>query len=305
MGAHFGADNGVPMTRIPTLLITLSLATLSWGALFAAPATSQGGPPDCLPTQVLENDDVRIWFQGLKGHLKVFDKDNNTTTLVYDYQTVQVKELGDDNATLANFKMDRAFPQDSTCTIEENDEFVNITFTITKDVKRGTSQGQSVGEATVDVIWHWNKSAEGIKFDLFVHDWPWQSNESELAFDFNVVSGYEIESAENGLGFRNETDSKGYIEWAPNATAYYEDGHNETAIVESETTLGGENNNTADVTLRFTNATAGYNELEYDPWVGVGDYIIVLNRLIGLGVVRQVLPEPLRFVYDDLVSPTI
>lgn len=237
---------------------------------------------------------MRIWFHGLKGFVKVFDTNVSTgETAHFDYKTGEIVELAEDNATLAHMNLERAFPQTSGCTIVETDEFVNMTLTITDDVK---STGGVVGEASVDFVYHFNKSSHGAKFDLHISDWPWQSDASELAYAFDVhASEGQLVPAENGIGWQDsEGNARGYIEWASNATATYADDHEETAVVDAETTLDGDQN--ARVELRFTQASAGYDVLEYDPWAGAGAWIIVGVVLIGLAPVEDAVQHLLALV---------
>lgn len=266
--------------------VLVSLLFLGVFALAAIP-TQAIAPTSCRPGNAFESDDVRIWFHGSKAFFKVFDTNESSgQTKHFDYQSAQLAELGDENETLASMDLGRAFPQTSSCTVEETDEFVNMTIVVTDDVH---AEGGIVGDATVTVAYHFNKSAHGAKFDLFVEDWPWQGDQSELAYAFRVhTSDGSLVPAENGLGWQDdEGNARGYIEWAPNATAFYADGHNETAIVDGETTMSGDQN--ARVELRFTQASAGYTLLEYDPWVGAGLWIIVGVVLIGLGPAEDVL----------------
>jgi len=271
--------------RSTSVLVTLALVAVP---LMAAMPSNAVAPESCKPGVAFQSDDVRIWFAGHKGFFKVFDtngsEDEGPTH--FDYQMGGVSEFTDDNAALATMSLDEAFPQTSTCEIVETEEFVNMTISITDDVRDG---GHRIGTATVDFVYHFNKSSNGAKFDLFVEDWPWQGEETELAYDFRVhAANGELSEAENGIGYSDENGNpRGYIEWAPNATAIYEDEHEETAIVDSETANDGQN---AHVNLRFTNVTAGYTLLEYDPWMGSGFWIIVGPLLVGLAPVEDLLP---------------
>lgn len=256
--------------------------------LAVAPAAAEK-PGSCRPGNVFQNEEIRVWFHGSKGMLKVFDTNGTEDDGDhYTYTTGEVVEIGDANETLARMDLGHAFPQTSGCTLEETPEWVNMTFTVT-----GAVHGEgALGEATVVIAWHFNKTSHGAKFDLDVASWPWQGADSDLAYAFGVATtSGAVEPAENGVGFRDDDGaSDGYIEWAPNATATYADGHQETALVDSETVLS-QSGHAADVTLRFTNVTAGYDLLEYDPWVGVGEYVIVGGILVGLAPVEQLLPR--------------
>lgn len=267
----------------PAVLLAIALCAPSIAVLSTLSADAPGS---CQPDAVFSNEDVRIWFQGKKGHVKVFDvNETSEEGSHYAYRTGEIVEVAPDGATPARMGLERAFPQTSECSVVETDEWVNMTLTVTDDVR---VDGAPDGQATVTFRYHFNKSSQGAKFDLAVEGWPWQS-EGQLAYAFDVTtSGGAIEAAENGVGFRDEAGvSKGYVEWAPTATATYDDGHTEESLVDSDVAVDGQ---TARVVLTFTNATAGYAALDYDPWAGVGEYAIVGGLLIGLAHVEDLLP---------------
>lgn len=271
---------------VALLLLTVPFAGLAHG----------GAGPACKPGDVFENGDVRIWFQGTKGFVKVFDAnasregEEGGEGSHYAYTTGEVVELGADGARLAWMGLENAYPKTGACAIEETDETVDLTFSVTDDVR---APGGRVGEATVVFAYHFNKTAQGAKFDLRVVAWPWQSGDGLLAYSFDVqASGATLEAAENGVGVRGEDGaSRGYVEWAPNATATYADGHEETSLVNATSRVSG---GRAEVTLRFTNVTAGYARLDYDPWAGVGEWVVLGGRLVGLASVTSLLPAPAR-----------
>lgn len=278
------------MTRTLSLLTVFALVST---ALAVAPALSADAPESCRPGNVFQNEDVRIWFHGSKGFVKVFDTNGTDDEGThYQYKTIAVQErVVNGSAVHAWMNLERAYPQSSTCTVEETNEWVNMTITITDRVQPGAGgEGPTLGDATVTFSYNFNKTANGAKFDLQVDSWPWQQPDTELAYTFDVhVAGGSIESAENGVGFRDSNNmSQGYITWAANATAHYDDGHNETALVDSDTAIDGD---TARIDLRFTNVTAGYESLVYDPWIGVGEYIIVGGILVGLAPIEEILPR--------------
>lgn len=96
------------------------------------------------------------------------------------------------------------------------------------------------------------------------------------------------ERSSNGIGWQDaDGNARGYIEWAAKATVTYADGHNETAVVDSETQMSGDQN--ARVELRFTQASPDSTLLEYDPWAGMGAWILVGPRLVGLAPAEDLL----------------
>lgn len=285
-------------------IATVAAVMLLSGAI---PALAQGpgdppggdGPPSspagCQPGEVVDNEDLRIWFQGKKGQLQVFKKNSSNDGIEgkYQYKQIEIVELDEANETVARLNLENAEPMSSDCSVERSGNWVNVTYEVTDEVRTpGEDDGPTVGQADVVFVYHFNTTDDSAKFDLNIQEWPWQSTEEhELAYGFDVTSDWVIEPAENGLGFRdNETgESEAFIEWAPNATAHYEDGHNETALVDSNTT-GSDHHVTTQ--LRFTNVTAGYVELDYDPTVAVGPYVIVADVLVPMTDVPPVLRGP-------------
>lgn len=251
------------------------------------------GPPDCLPQNVVDNEDVRVWFHGFKGQLKVWSKDNGSLDGGYQYKTLSITELDEDGDEAAWFNYERAYPQSATCDIEEDDTFLNITYTVDGAVRALPGDGPSVGDVTVTFEYHFNKTDDSAKFDLMVEEWPWQE-EGTLAYGFEATSEeWTIEPADNGLGFEDEDgQAQASITWAENATATYEDEHTEEALVES--TVDATDHH-ATVDLEFTNVTAEYVELDYDPTVGVGPYIIVANHLLTEDDLS--FPEPVHGLF--------
>lgn len=246
------------------------------------------GHPGCLPGDALENDDVRIWFHGSKSFVKVFDKVHGGH---YQFKSSALYELDSEGTPVAKLNLERAAPQHSTCEVTEDETFVNVTFEVTEEVRAAT--GGSVGEATVLFKYKFNKSALGAKFDLIVEDWPWaeEATSHELAYDLSVTAGeLTLESADNGVGIRNETGTVGFVEWAENATVTYENGTEAEANVTSEAT-GDEHH--LDIRLTFTEVEGGYVHLFMDPWLYVGDYLIVAGHLIGLARFEELLPPAL------------
>lgn len=277
--------------RMRVLLVVLSLL----GASLLGSASLGASAGACKPGNVFENENVRVWFHGSKGMVKVFDANESREGgeggdgSHYSYTTGEIEEVDADGNVVASMNLGRAFPRTSDCTVEDSGDAIHMTLTLSESVR---AKGDA-GEATVTFAYHFNKSSQGAKFDLRVEGWPWQSEESALRYAFDVhAGGATMEPAENGVGMRNaDGSSRGYVEWAPNATATYEDGRQELAVVDAETRVTG---STARVVLAFTNATAGYAELDYDPWAGVGQYAVVAGRLVGLAPAEAALKTVAR-----------
>lgn len=271
-------------TRAVTLALLLLVTVLApLTAVSTGPPDGNVGDPACDPGDVADNEDVRIWFHGKKGKLKVYKKNQSTDGIdgMYQYKQLGVTELDADNDTVATLNLEDAQPLSSTCTVEREGDWVNVTYNVTDTVRTVADDGPDDETAQVGFTYHFNTNSSEAKFDLAVREWPWHAD-GDLAYDFEVTSEqWVIEEAENGLGFKdNDTgEREAFIQWAPNATAKYEDGHEEEAVVNS-TVEGGDHHVTVD--LQFTQASAGYEELLYDPTVAVGPYLIVGDLLVAV-----------------------
>lgn len=277
-----------------TLAVLLVVSTA--GPLVGTSGAEEHNDPACDPGNIVDNDDLRIWFQGKKGQLQLHKKNvtDGSEDGSYQYKQLAIRELDEGNETVAKLNLENAEPMDSSCEVERTGDWVNVTYTVTDGVA-DPGLGSDPDTADVTFVYHFNTNSSDAKFDLVVEDWPWHQ-EGELVYDFEATSDeWDIEAAENGLGFRdNETgEPEAVIEWAPNATATYKDGHEEEARVNS-TTEGDEDHVT--VNLQFTQASPGYVELDYDPTVAVGPYIIVGDILVSTTAVRQPVRDILATV---------
>lgn len=241
----------------------------------------------CEPDTFMENEDVRVWFQGLKGHIKVFAEDrDNATGGVYSYKTQRIAEVVD-GEIVAEMDLSHAFPQQSTCVVTSNERATTIAFAVVNDVR--STNGGIVGDATVTFLYRLDHRSSEAKFDLFVNDWPWARDDSELAFDFQVHSTYTMETAQNGIGFRNgDGTPAGYMEWAPTADVVYEDEREAKSRVASEL---AKSPNTVDVRLRYAEVDPGYLDLDYDPWLGTGGYDIIDGHLVPDDIADRVAQD--------------
>lgn len=244
-------------------------------------------PSGCGPNTAFENEQVRIWFQGFKGHIKV--QNVSAEGASFDVKTIALAERADDQV-LGSMNLERAYPQDtSECSVTQEGDEVTIVYGVAAPV-RGPGDGK-LGDARVEFVFHFNTADNGSKFDLFVEDWPWQSSESTIGFDVTLMAENAVaEPAENGVGFRDfDGTARGYVSWDPEFVATYDDDHEETGTVGSETEAEG---GTADVHLEFAGVTPGYQSLLYDPWMGVGSYVVLGPILLGdreLGIVQTAL----------------
>jgi hypothetical protein len=261
--------------------------------LFASAGIAGAVPSSgCSPSTAFENDEVRIWFQGFKGHIKVTNNADGGTS--YDLKTLALTENSGGEA-VSSLNLERAYPQDTeTCTVvTDEDGVVTLTFGVTAGVRAvgqaDAQGGNTIGDATLRYVFHFDPEDNGSKFDLFVDEWPWTTEDGELAFSFGLEApDATIEAAENGVGFRDgDGNARGYISWDPEFTTRYEDGHEETGVVDGDTHAEG---SSAEVSLNFTEVTSGFDELEYDPWMGVGDYLVIGPLLISLDSLLALLP---------------
>ena len=241
----------------------------------------------CGPDTAFSNDQVRIWFQGFKGHIKVENVSADGAS--FSLKTIALTERAGDQV-LGSMNLERAYPQDtSECSATQEGDEVTIVYGVTAPVR--DPGGGTIDDARVRFVFHFNTADNGSKFDLLVEDWPWQSSESTIGFDLTLAAQDAVaEPAENGVGFRDsDGTARGYVSWDPEFVATYDDGHEETGTVQSGTEAEG---GTADVHLEFTGVTPGYRSLLYDPWMGVGPYVVLGPILLGdrdLGVVLDAL----------------
>lgn len=269
-----------------SLLLALAAAAI-------LPVPSARAANACGPDTAFENDNVKIWFQGFKGHFQI---DNKANGLSYEIQTDEIAErVG--GTPVARMDIGHAFPKETdTCTVEETDGVVTVTFGVTAPVKSANQANAGggnnvIGEATTTFVVHYNTEDDGAKFDLIVDAWPWQAEDSNLAFNLDLRSGEgtTAEAAENGVGFRNaDGDPIGSFTWDAAFTARYADDSEQEGTVESATTANG---NEADVDLSFLNVTAGYEQLVYDPWMGAGAYLVLGPVLINDGLLIGLLNQ--------------
>ncbi|HEX2021604.1 MAG TPA: hypothetical protein VHH36_02770 [Candidatus Thermoplasmatota archaeon] len=275
------------MRPLPRALLVPALVLVA----FAAPALDAASP-ECRPGVVFENGGLRVWFHESKGFVKVFDSGGEDDAGVHwSYKTGEVVERDADGAEVARMGLERAYPKTSGCSVVETEETVDLALTVTDDVK---ADGRPAGTATVVFAYHFNKTDRGAKFDLHVVGWPWQAD-GTLAYAFDVeIEGGAAEPAENGVGFRDaDGNARGFVTWAPNATARYGDGHEETAVVDAATEADG---GRARVTLAFGQAAAGYEALLYDPWVGAGAYAAVGPVLVPVAQAQNLLGRVARLL---------
>lgn len=249
----------------------------------------------CEPDTILANDAVRIWFQGLDGHIKVFDQDaGDGAEGIYSYQTVAVVEVVA-GEVVAEMDLSHARPYESLCHIFERDDGIELVYHVHAPVTGGP--GETLGDAGVTFFYRLDDEAKGAKFDLLIRGWPWAADNSELAFDFQVHSPFGLDVAANGIGFQDRNGSKhGYIDWADNAEVTYEDEREDQASVHADVMKNTTND--ATVRLRFTGVEAGYVELDYDPWVGTTGYDLIQGRIYGDDWIERRLPRPIRPAYQ-------
>jgi hypothetical protein len=276
------------------LHVLLGVAILLASLAAFAPTLPAAAPPSCHPGFVFQNDNMSVWFHGKKGFVRVFEgnQSDESNASAYDYQTGAIHERDAHGRLVAWMNLERAYPQTSTCTITHDGDNTTMAITITDDVHAGPGGGGFLGQATVAFTYHFNSSTRGAKFDLDVQDWPWQST-GELDYEFQVaVQNGTVQPASNGIGFTDAQNmSMGYVNWSSNATAHYADGHTENATVASSVT---NTTSTADVDLTFTNATAGYTWLDYDPVFGIGPFVIVGGQLVAVPVPYVPVPGAAR-----------
>lgn len=166
-----------------------------------------------------------------------------------------------------------------------------------------------LGPANVSLVYHISSETAFVKFDLLVSEWTWADTASDRLALVSTIEGHEITdtfgqrpSADGipvGENHGNETQllytvhstyyrdsvrilgsdlvDMGYLTWADQATALYEDGTGSTVSV-SAYMFNGSSCDSASTRIWFTftvpdGMATAYAVLEYDPVVGMGELL--------------------------------
>lgn len=111
-------------TILVIVLLGVALTGVTTGV--ARPArdggSNQSGHLACTPGEIVDNEDRRIQFHGQKGQLQDFEKNdaNEGSDGMYQYKTISIEEQNGDNETIEGLDLERAHPQASTSTVEQD-----------------------------------------------------------------------------------------------------------------------------------------------------------------------------------------
>ena len=203
---------------------------------------------------VLENDAVRVWFQGKKPMLKVFPAGNDSNESAYEYRFTEVVEYRDVDADgapsnqeiLSSLNLNAA----SGWVVErsESEENVTLNLTLTAPVRPGRLDANVTlpdMDATVSIVFHIfsedrtvdnvSVPVTAIKYDFIVSSWPTVGGElGRLALESRVTGNLTADNATDGgsatVHSTNDTEL-GALTWVSNATGVTTEGENVTVPV--------------------------------------------------------------------------
>lgn len=296
--------------RSSTILTILLLAL----ATIASPAAAK--PPRLAEDDdkfVLENDHVRVWFQGKKPMLKLMPTADENASYGYDFSSVvEYRDLDGDGAPSNNevvSSLDLRAADDWEVARNETDGRVVLNLTLTAPVKlaRGGLPTDAIlddREASVSLVFTIREGAAtidaggvnvsvpatSVKYDFLVHQWPFANAELDrLALESRVHGDVELENA-TGLDaaevLANGT-AVGALSWTTLAQGDTTDGARIDVPVRAAVQSDGEGL----TRITFTYDAAGLATLVHDPTVGVSPTPASLegsgtdaNTVPGLGV---------------------
>lgn len=275
--------------------------------MLAMASTAVAKPPQLSEDKdklVLENDHVRVWFQGKKPMLKVFpagapDEDNATGVFGYQFrELVEYNDLNGDgipdaNEVVASLNLNKANAWNVTR--EEGEDNVTLTLSLVAPVKLGKKLGLPTDNATsnvtdnltlpgrdapanVTIVFHIFESETtidnvtvpetAVKYDLIVGSWPFvNANLTRLALELAVTGDVEVDEDGNATVASNETDV-GALTWVTTATGNTTGGETIDVPVEVATAAGDEGM----TRFVFTYDAANLASLVHDPTVGTTGY---------------------------------
>lgn len=269
---------------IPALVAAALLAAVV-PAGAAAPKAREDG--DKL---VLENDHVKVWFQGKKPMLKVFPADNESAGYGYRFdEVVEYRDLDGDGLpseqeVLARLSLASASAFEVNTTESEDRAVLNLT--LTAPVKLAGAKAldnvtlpstPADRSATIRLSFTiWSQDAEvdangtvvqvpatAIKYDFAVDQWPFlDAQNARLALDMRLQG--EAASEEDGEATVNVNGTRaGVLTWTTEAQGTTAAGENVTVPVKAKVGSGN------DTRVVFTYDAANLATLVHDPTLGV------------------------------------
>lgn len=269
---------------VPVLIAVALLA-----AVVPADAKKPGAREDG-DKLVLENDHVKVWFQGKKPMLKVFPAGNESGGYGYRFdQVVEYRDLDGDGLpseqeVLARLSLASASAFEVNATEEEDRAVLNLT--LTAPVKLGgakaldnlslptTPAGRSATVRLSFTVWQEDATVDAngttvevprtsIKYDFAVDEWPFVDAQNDrLALDMQLQG--EASADEDGAATVEANGTRvGVMTWTTEAQGTNAAGENVTVPVKAKVGAGNASR------VVFTYDAPNLATLLHDPTLGV------------------------------------
>lgn len=275
--------------RTATILTTFLLA-LALGAPQAAAAPKLSEDDDKF---VLENDHVRVWFQGKKPMLKLLPAASDEASYQYDFTSVvEYRDVDGDGAVSKSevvSSLDLHGASDWVVERSETEDAVVLNLTLTAPVKLGRGDLPAGGEvplpdrdASISLVFTIHGAATmldagglnvsipatSIKYDFLVHAWPFANAELDrLALETRVHGDVELENATglDGAEVLTNGTAVGALSWTTLAQGDTTDGARIDVPVRTAVQSDGD----GATLITYTYDAADLVTLVHDPTVGV------------------------------------
>lgn len=236
---------------------------------------------------VLENDAVRVWFQGKKPMLKVFPAGNDSNESAYEYRFTEVVEYRDvdgdgapsNQEVFSSLNLNAASGWDVQRSESEDNITLNLTLTAPVRVGRlDTNVTLPDTDATVSIVFHIFSEdvtidnvtvpRTAVKYDFIVSSWPSVGDDlARLALESRVTGNITMDDATEGgsatVTTTNDTEI-GALTWVSNATGVTTDGENVTVPVVTRIAMAEEGTSR----VVFTYDAPDLTTLVHDPTIG-------------------------------------
>ncbi|PKK86480.1 MAG: hypothetical protein CVT48_01025 [Thermoplasmata archaeon HGW-Thermoplasmata-1] len=266
------------------VLLAVSFTIAAAGAVLAQGQSTgakegQGGPPSFAESKaagsekwILKNDNISVWFQGMKPMLKVFSTAEDGNVSGYLIKLDQIYERDGDGNKVASINLNAA-SLGWTKAVTETDGGLDLR--VFGEVS-GPGLSPTTTSAYIEFVFHLYSNSTDIKFDVNVEDWGWKSDDPENATLSLTMLLVGEKARERSNGQAVSMGKKGYVEWEKNAEAHMSNGTSNAARVRSNVSSGQDG---TFVTLTFE-TDGGYASLSYDPTLGADS----MGIPIGWGV---------------------
>lgn len=227
---------------------------------------------------LLVNDEISVWFHQTKSGkakpmLKVFSTDEDGNVSGYKFKITKLCEVNAsaESCEGAFNKMNLGRADNWNVQTTEDNESITIRMLLTD------------AQGIVGLVFHLDKNASSVKFDLTVANWRWEgvagavsvpgASDHALLLEMQYEEKKDDDIAEGDEDDGNVTVKDGYVSWASNATATYGLNQTRTLNVSAFHQLDDDEDDEEDekegkIALRF-DGPGGYSAMEYDPTLGV------------------------------------